>query len=81
MKHNITLLRNISLFHSLGYPLLVGTSRKRFIKDISKNNDSKKRYGGTISSCLYLMMQGVQFLRVHDLNEVKQAMKTFKALY
>ena len=81
MKHNITLLKNISLFHSLGYPLLVGTSRKRFIKDISKNNDSKKRYGGTISSCLYLMMQGVQFLRVHDLNEVKQAMKTFKALY
>ena len=81
MKHNITLLRNISLFHSLGYPLLVGTSRKRFIKDISNNNDSKKRYGGTISSCLYLMMQGVQFLRVHDLNEVKQAMKTFKALY
>ena len=45
------------------------------------NNDSKKRYGGTISSCLYLMMQGVQFLRVHDLNEVKQAMKTLKALY
>ena len=81
MKHNITLLRNISLFHSLGYPLLVGTSRKRFIRDISNNNDSKKRYGGTISSCLYLMMQGVQFLRVHDLNEVKQAMKTFKALY
>ena len=81
MKHNITLLKNISLFHSLGYPLLVGTSRKRFIKDISKDNDSKKRYGGTISSCIYLMMQGVQLLRVHDLNEVKQAMKVFKALY
>ena len=81
MKHNITLLKNISLFHSLGYPLLVGTSRKRFIKDISKDNDSEKRYGGTISSCLYLMMQGVQLLRVHDLNEVKQAIKVFKALY
>ena len=81
MKHNITLLKNISLFHSLGYPLLVGTSRKRFIKDISKDNDSEKRYGGTISSCIYLMMQGVQLLRVHDLNEVKQAIKVFKALY
>ncbi len=81
MKHNITLLKNISLFHSLGYPLLVGTSRKRFIKDISKNNDSKKRYGGTISSCLFLMLQGVQILRVHDLNEVKQAVKVFRALY
>ena len=32
LKHNITLLRNISIFHSLGFPVMVGTSRKRFIK-------------------------------------------------
>ena len=80
MKHNITLLKNISLFHSLGFPLLVGTSRKRFIKDLSKHNDSEKRYGGTIASNIYLMLQGVQILRVHDLNEVKQAIKVYKEL-
>ena len=32
LKHNITLLRNISIFHSLGFPIMLGTSRKRFIK-------------------------------------------------
>ena len=32
LKHNITLLRNISIFHSLGFPVMLGISRKRFIK-------------------------------------------------
>ena len=35
LKHNITLLRNISIFHSLGFPVMLGTSRKRFIKSLS----------------------------------------------
>ena len=80
LKHNITLLRNISIFHSLGFPVMLGISRKRFIKDLSKNNDSKERLGGTISSSLYAMMQGVQILRVHDVNEINQSIKVFKAL-
>ncbi len=78
LKHNITILKNISIFHSLGYPLLLGTSRKRFIKDISGRNDSKSRLGGTIGSCIYLKLQGVQILRIHDINEVKQGLKIFK---
>ena len=80
LKHNITLIKNISLYHSLGYPLLLGTSRKRFIKDISKKNDSKERIGGTITSNLFLMTQGVQILRVHDVNEINQAIKVFKKI-
>ena len=50
LKHNMNLIKNISIFHSLGFPILVGNSRKRFIKDISKNNDSKLRIGGTVAS-------------------------------
>ena len=80
MKHNITLLRNISIFHSLGFPIMLGTSRKRFIKDISGINDSKERLGGTISSSLCAMMQGIQILRIHDVNEVNQSIKVFKSL-
>ena len=80
LKHNITLLNNISIFHSLGFPIMLGTSRKKFIKDLSRNNDSKERIGGTISSSLYAMMQGVQILRVHDVNEVNQSIKVFKSL-
>ena len=80
LKHNITLIDKISIFHSLGLPIMLGISRKKFIKDLSKKNDSKERIGGTVASSLYSMMQGVQILRVHNVNEVKQAIKVFKKL-
>ena len=80
LKHNITLLKNISIFHSLGLPIMLGLSRKRFIKDISKENDTKERIGGTVSSCIQAYLQGVQILRVHDVNEINQAFKVFKEL-
>ena len=80
LKHNINLICNISIFHSLGFPILVGTSRKKFIKELSGNNDTKNRTGGTVSSVIYLMMQGVQILRVHEVNEILQGIKIFKDL-
>ncbi len=80
LKHNITILNQISIFLSLGFPILLGLSKKRFIKELSGNNDSKSRIGGTTSSCIYAIMQGVQILRVHDVNEIKQAMAVFKKL-
>ena len=80
LKHNMTLINNISIFHSIGFPIMLGISRKRFIKDLSGNNDSKGRLGGTISSSLYAMTQGIQILRVHDVNEVSQSIKVFKSL-
>ena len=38
------------------------------------------RIGGTISSSLYLMMQGIQILRIHDVNEVMQGVKVFNQI-
>ena len=80
LKHNMTLISNISIFHSLGFPIMLGVSRKRFIKDISRLNDSKFRLGGTVSSSLFAMMQGVQVLRVHDVNDIIQGIKVFKKI-
>ena len=80
LKHNMSLIHNISIFHSLGFPILVGNSRKSFIKELSGKNDSKLRIGGTIASSIYLMMQGVQILRIHDVNEIMQAIKVFKKI-
>ncbi len=80
LKHNMSLIKDISIFHSLGFPILVGNSRKRFIKDISKKNDSNTRIGGTMASSIYLMMQGIQILRIHDVNEVIQGIKVFKKI-
>ena len=76
----MNLINNISIFHSLGFPVLLGLSRKRFIKDLSGKNDSKERLGGTVASSLYAIMQGVQVLRIHDVNELRQSIKVFKEL-
>ncbi len=80
LKHNMNLIRRVSVFHTLGFPILLGLSRKKFIKDLSEKNDTKERLGGTISSSLYSMMQGVQVLRIHDVNELIQSIKVFKEL-
>jgi len=80
LKHNITLISKISLFHSLGFPILIGVSRKKFIKDMSGKNDSTERLGGTIGSSLFTVMQGVQILRIHNVNEAIQSIKIFKKL-
>ncbi len=80
LKHNLKLLKDISIYHSLGLPILLGISRKKFIKELSGKNDSSFRVGGTISSSIYAMMQGVQLLRIHDVNEINQSLKVFKEL-
>jgi dihydropteroate synthase len=80
LKHNMNLISNISIFHSLGFPILVGNSRKKFIKDLTGKNDTKARIGGTVASSIYLMMQGVQILRIHDVNELLQGVKIFQEL-
>ena len=80
LKHNLMLLSKISLFHSLGFPILIGTSRKRFINHISGKFDTKERLGGTISSVMFTLSQGVQIFRVHDVIDVKQAILVYKKL-
>ena len=80
LKHNMSLIHNISIFHSMGFPILVGNSRKSFIKRLSGKNDSKARIGGTMASSIFLMMQGVQVLRIHDVNEIIQGIKVFKKI-
>jgi dihydropteroate synthase len=80
LKHNMNLIRDVSIFHTLGFPILLGLSRKKFIKDLSGKNDTKERLGGTVASSLYAIMQGVQVLRIHDVNELRQSIKVFKEL-
>ena len=80
LKHNLMILNKISLFHSLGFPILIGTSRKRFINQISGKYDTKERIGGTLSSIMYSLSQGVKIFRVHNVEEVKQGILVFEKL-
>ncbi len=80
LDHNLNLISNIGLFHSLGCPIMLGPSRKSFIGKVMKNKDSKKRLGGTLSAIITGYNQGVQCFRVHDIKEVYEALKVQEAL-
>ena len=57
----MNLIKGVSVFHSLGFPILLGLSRKKFIKDLSGKNDSEERIGGTIASSLMLLCKEFKF--------------------
>ncbi|SDD94204.1 dihydropteroate synthase [Ruegeria marina] len=78
--HNLTLLRNLSLFHGIGCPILLGVSRKRFIGTIGKEPLTEARAPGSIAVGLAGIAQGAQILRVHDVVETAQALRLWGAV-
>lgn len=64
---NLQLLRELPQFHQLGYPLLLGVSRKSFIGRILDRPEAKDRVWGTAAACTAAIAAGVDILRVHDL--------------
>lgn len=74
LQHNMSLLRGLADFHSLGCPILLGASRKRFIGTISGEETASERSPGSIAVALHGVSQGVQILRVHDTAQTKQAL-------
>ncbi|MGI9367328.1 MAG: dihydropteroate synthase [Ruegeria sp.] len=79
-EHNLTLIRNISLFHGLGCPVLLGASRKGFIGRIGNEPRKDARAPGSIAVALAGLSQGVQIIRVHDVAETSQALRLWAAV-
>lgn len=80
IAHNIAILCRISLFHALGCPILLGVSRKRFIGTLGKAPLAGDRAAGSIAVGLAALGQGVQILRVHDVEMTKQAIRLHNAI-
>ena len=80
INHNLRIMSKISTFHSLGCPILIGTSRKRFIEHIVTKFDTQDRTGGTLASVLYGLSQGVQLFRIHNVKEIYQGMLVFNKI-
>ena len=81
--HNLALLRGLSLFHSLGVPVLLGASRKRFIGTYGGGTAVARadlRGPGTVAVTLAGVAQGVQIHRVHDIVETRQALRLWQAV-
>jgi dihydropteroate synthase len=76
VAHNLALLQRISLFHSLGCPILLGASRKKFIGVVA----GEPRLAGSLAVVLAGVAQGVQMLRVHDVDETVSALALWQAV-
>ncbi|QFS83285.1 Dihydropteroate synthase [Roseivivax sp. THAF40] len=80
LEHNLTLLRQLAVFHGLGCPILLGVSRKGFIGTISGERVAAQRAPGSIAAALAGISQGVQILRVHDVAETAQALSIWEKI-
>jgi dihydropteroate synthase len=80
LAHNLQLMNNLALFHSLGCALVVGASRKRTIGALSNEAPADQRLGGSLAFALKAVEQGVQIVRVHDVPETVQALKVWRGM-
>jgi dihydropteroate synthase len=78
-EHNIQLLKELNSFTSLGYPLLVGVSRKSFLGAIL-NLPPKDRMEGTAAAVTASILNGANIIRVHDVKEMKRVAMVSDAL-
>lgn len=79
LEHNLTLLARLSLFHSLGVPILLGASRKRFIGTIGGAQEASARIPGSLGVALAGLAHGVQMFRVHDVSQTVEAIALWRA--
>lgn len=77
---NLAILNNLTLYHGLGCPLLVGASRKRMIGALSGEAPADRRLGGSIELGGIAMAAGAHILRVHDVAEMVQAAHVWRGL-
>ncbi len=80
VKDNLTLLKNIEVFVSMNYPLLIGASRKRFIGSVINEPNPTKRIFGTSAVASRCVIAGVDILRVHDIKQIYQVITMTKSI-
>ena len=80
LEHNLTILQNLHIFKKLGYPLLVGLSRKSMIGELCGGLPPEERLEGTIAANIFSVLNGADIIRVHDVLEHKKALNVIDGL-
>lgn len=80
LEHNLALLRDLPKLAALGYPLLLGVSRKRFIGELSGVTEPAERVAGSVAAAVWCAAHGTDVLRVHDVAETVQALAVLRGL-
>jgi dihydropteroate synthase len=73
-EHSLQVLARLDRIASLGYPVLVGVSRKRFVGELSGVDKAAERTSGTVGANVAALMRGARLFRVHDVGPNRQAL-------
>jgi dihydropteroate synthase len=73
-RHNLDVIRQFTLFHALGVPLLMGLSRKGFIGAITGEKLAGNRVNGSVGGALWSALNGAHILRVHEVKATVEAL-------
>jgi dihydropteroate synthase len=79
-RHNLAILRSLTLYHGLGCPLLLGLSRKGLGGEPEARLTPKERLPTSLAAALHALNQGVQTLRVHDVAETRRVVDLWQRL-
>lgn len=77
---SVTLLRQLRRLVSMGYPVLVGASRKRFVGDLTGVSDPSRRLVGSVVAHAVAVQRGAAIVRTHDVAATKEALDVIAAL-
>jgi dihydropteroate synthase len=80
LRHNLELLSNLNVFTGLGFPVLVGASRKSFLVKILGSNDTVDRLFGTVATNVVAYERGAILFRIHDVRANKKALEVAAAV-
>ena len=80
LDHNLALLKNLDTITELGYPVLVGASRKSFIGKISGVEEARDRAFGTVATSVLAYERGATIFRVHDVEANREALQVAEAV-
>jgi dihydropteroate synthase len=79
LRHNLELLNNLNVFVELGFPVLVGASRKSFLGKIA-SGDAGDRLFSTVATSVIAYERGATLFRVHDVRANKEALEVAAAV-
>lgn len=80
LDHNLTLLAELESLRDLGFPVLLGASRKRFIDQLSPS-PVEQRMGGSLAITMLACLSRIEFIRVHDVQLHRQFLDVLSAIY
>jgi len=79
LEHNLEILKRLSEFKSLGFPLLIGVSRKSFIGKLTNTLPQERLYA-SIAASILAVINGANIVRVHDVKQTKEALLIIDAI-